>query len=34
MAASESFQPTGFSKESYYVTLGLFLLSLPGEHLP
>lgn len=30
MAASESFQPTGFSKESYYVTLGLFLLSLPG----
>ena len=32
VAASE-FQPTGFSKESYYVTLGLFLLSLPGKHL-
>ena len=25
------FSKGGFAKESYYVTLGLFLLSLPGE---
>lgn len=27
------FSKGGFAKESYYVTLGLFLLSLPGEML-
>lgn len=28
------FSKGGFAKESYYVTLGLFLLSLPGAHGP
>lgn len=30
-AAATDFSKGGFAKESYYVTLGLFLLSLPGE---
>ena len=29
-AAGTDFSKGGFAKESYYVTLGLFLLSLPG----
>lgn len=30
-AAADAVGSGGFAKESYYVTLGLFLLSLPGE---
>lgn len=30
-SAAVDFSKGGFAKESYYVTLGLFLLSLPGE---
>jgi hypothetical protein len=30
-AGAADFSKGGFAKESYYVTLGLFLLSLPGE---
>lgn len=31
-ADTADFSKGGFAKESYYVTLGLFLLSLPGKH--
>ena len=31
MADGTDFSQGGFAKESYYVTLGLFLLSLPGR---
>jgi hypothetical protein len=30
-SAATDFSKGGFAKESYYVTLGLFLLSLPGQ---
>ena len=32
-SAATDFSKGGFAKESYYVTLGLFLLSLPGQLL-
>lgn len=31
LAETTDFSKGGFAKESYYVTLGLFLISLPGE---
>ena len=31
-AEGTDFSQGSFSKESYYVTLGLFLLSVPGTH--
>ena len=30
LAETTDFSKGGFAKESYYVTLGLFLISLPG----
>lgn len=33
LAADAAAGGGGFAKESYYVTLGLFLMSLPGEWL-
>jgi hypothetical protein len=35
LADTTDFSKGGFAKESYYVTLGLFLISLPGasKHL-